>query len=114
MIRVKDFAKVEQSQLQDNTDRATDDHERFPKPPIDIEVISLSSNEDIPPVAVKKSAPRTTKRKTKRLIKGVPTPLARTPKLPSTYKCHKISEYFPATKKIDCKLFKIDYFSELS
>lgn len=121
MIRVKDFAKCEPSQSTDNNHQrhASNDTKIDPDPsvlPVDIEIISLSSNEDIPPVARPPPPPSSSssskqpvqktpaKRKPKRLKSEATTPSKRTPKPPSTYKFHKINEYFSAPKKIECKL----------
>lgn len=118
MIRVKDFAKFEPSQPNDNNERhGTNENENendhCSKLPVDIEIISLSSNEDVPVPASSVAAPSSStkqsvqrtpvKRKTKRLNSGVTTPSKRTPMPPSTYKFHKISEYFSASKKTECK-----------
>lgn len=114
MIRVKDFAKCEPSQLNENNERhgINDNNKNVPNPnilPVDIEIISLSSDDDIPPArppasSSKQSGQQTpVKRKTKRLNNDATTPSKRTPKPPSTYKFHKISEYFPSSKKTECK-----------
>lgn len=119
MIRVKDFAKFEQSQPNDTNERQIkNENDHCSELPIDIEIISLSSNDDVPPPASsvaatpsKQSVQKTpAKRRTKRLNGGVSTPSTRTPKPPSTYKYHKIDEYFSASKKTECKSKKKHIF----
>lgn len=106
MIRVKEFAKLQKSESQDDNDGRPEtnenDNKNCVKPTIDIEVISLSSNDDVPVQRApsKQSKPRTpAKQKPKRLNNGATTPSKRAPKLPSAYNYRKISEYFAAAKK---------------
>lgn len=91
MIRVKDFAKVESSQLKDEPTKAQCSDSMLV--PVDIEIVSLSSTEEIKTPVRKKTEKQTLNKKPIR---------NRTPKPPLKYKYHKISEYFHATKK-ECK-----------
>lgn len=71
--------------------------------PIDIETISLSSNEDIKPLP-KTPVKATPKPRQKRQPRSTTafTP-SRSAKKPLNFKNHKISEYFSSAKKSDCK-----------
>lgn len=120
-IRVKDFAKVElfQSKIKDDDTEPTTNGNSDQQLPINIETISLSSNDDFEPTP-KKIIKRTPKPKLKRptpsrstrpiTTPGRSTRPATTPnrsaKTPLNFKNHKISEYFASAKKTDGKTVK--------
>lgn len=104
VIRVREFAKVEflpaqQNEINGSKDNGTGNSIL----PINIETISLSSEDEIIANKPTKSTAKTPKPREKRLPR-VSSAISknRTPRLPSQYKFHKIDEYFNATKK-DCK-----------
>lgn len=106
VIRVKEFAKVEYLPAQENETNGNKENGTGNLIlPINIETISLSSEDEVVSVATKgtKSIAKTPKPREKRLPR-VSSAISknRTPRLPSQYKFHKIDEYFNATKK-DCK-----------
>lgn len=105
MIRVKEFAKVEFLPAQENEVNGSKANEAENSIlPMNIETISLSSEDEIISGANKptKSTTKTPKTREKRLLRVSSAIKNRTPRLPSQYKFHKIDEYFNATKK-DCK-----------
>lgn len=122
VIRVKEFAKVKFLPAQQNEmNGSKEDKTGNSILPINIETISLSSEDEIIAVANKptKFTAKTPKPKEKSLPR-VSSAISknRTPRLPSQYKFHKIDEYFNATKK-DCKFIifvtvshcKLEYFN---
>lgn len=117
-IRVKDFAKVELfHNTNNNVDtKSTTKRESQDELPINIETISLSSNDDFEPIKSKvvKRTPKpklTRQTPSKRPLttpnrssKKTATP-SRSLKTPLNFKNHKISEYFGSAKKVDGKSF---------
>ncbi|XP_055311764.1 uncharacterized protein LOC129574191 isoform X2 [Sitodiplosis mosellana] len=103
VIRVKEFAKVEFLPSEQNGNKGIEENGTENSIlPINIETISLSSEDEIRTVPNKptKSIAQTPKPREKRLPR-VSSAISknRTPRLPSKYKYHKIDEYFSATKK---------------
>lgn len=108
VIRVKEFAKIEFLPSKNENNNSNGNKVASLPLSIDIETISLSSEEEISSNRNKTTkyiakTPKTPKTRGKRLPRVVSSvSKGRTPKLPSKYKFHKIDEYFQATKK-DCK-----------
>lgn len=97
MLRVKAFAKIEEEQ--ENNVSGNGNIEQT----VDIEIISLSSEEEKKPVAKKQRARKklqTPKIKTEKPERLPPsTGCSRRFRTPLKHKYHKISEYFSSTKK---------------
>lgn len=106
VIRVKEFAKVEFLPAENSIKENVNESSRLP---IDIETISLSSEEEVRTHKNKltKCIAKTPKPRGKRLPRFPSTiSKSRTPKQTPKYKYHKIDEYFHATKK-ECKFHYI-------
>lgn len=108
VIRVKEFAKVKflPAENSNNIKEYVNESSRLP---IDIETISLSSEEEVRTNKNKKTKciAQTPKPRGKRLSRFPSTiSKSRTPKQTPKYKYHKIDEYFHATKK-ECKFHYI-------
>lgn len=113
MIRVKDFAKFDPTNLKDETTK-NHNSDSMIVVPVDIETVSLSSTEEIKTPVKTKTEKQTLKTRKKRSALQSSTIIRnRTPKPPLKFKYHKIPEYFHATKK-ECKQLEYYLYLDIS
>lgn len=98
MIRVKEFARLENLQKEEENENKTERNKISRNLVNEIETISLSSEDDMQDIGNELAKRCTQKLKKKQPKLASTVNRNRTPKPPLKYKYHKISEYFQATK----------------